>query len=104
MNEDSRKTQDKFKAKVIATGFSIFFVIMGLLTIYSHFQYTSIHPEEIKISLSKIDIYMGLLQISLGMLPLTICFKDNKARYVWSIALVTLASIFLILMYLKMTY
>lgn len=100
MNEEnSRKIQDIFKARIIASVLSMFFVIMGIATIYSYYRYGMPHSTQFKTSVSHIDIYMGLLQISLGLLPLSICFDTTKVRYVWAIMCLVIASIFLGIIY-----
>ncbi len=100
---DSKKAQDIFKARVIATGMSIFFIIMGCLTIYSRHYSIPVDLHSVKqVMLAQIDLYMGFAQISLGLLPLTLWFNNNKSRFNFMLLIIGLAIVFFFIMYSKM--
>lgn len=100
---NSKKAQDILKARVIATGMSVFFLVMGFLTVCSRHYSLPVELNDVRqVMLSQVDFYMGLVQMSLGLLPLTIWFNSNQARLNWSLLSIALAVIFFVLMYSKM--
>lgn len=100
---NSKKAQDILKARVIATGMSVFFLVMGFLTVCSRHYSLPVELNDVRqVMLSQVDFYMGLVQMSLGLLPLTVWFNSNQARLNWSLLSIALAVIFFVLMYSKM--
>lgn len=100
---DSKKAQDIFKARVIATGMSIFFILMGTLTICSRHYSVPVELYNLKqVMLAQVDLYMGFMQISLGLLPLTVWFNSNKSRFNFMFLSLGVAIIFFAIMYSKM--
>lgn len=103
--DDSKKAQDILKARIIATGMSIFFLVMGFLTICSRHYNLPVELTDIRqVMLSQVDFYMGLVQMSLGLLPLALWFKSYRTRLNWLLFSIALAVIFFTIMYSKMIF
>jgi len=76
---------------------------MGFLTICSRHYSVPVELTDVRqVMLSQVDLYMGFVQMSLGLLPLTIWFKTNQARLNWSLLSISLAVVFFMIMYSKM--
>lgn len=77
---DDLKAQDILKGRIIATGMSLFFLVMGFLTIYSRHFSVPVELINIKqVMLAQVDFYMGLTQMSLALLPLSLWFNNKKS-------------------------
>lgn len=97
---NSRKAQDILKGRIIATSMSLFFLIMGFLTIHSRQLSVTVELNNIhQVMLAQIDFYMGLIQMSLALLPLAVWFNTKKTIFSFMIFPLVLAVFFFICMY-----
>lgn len=97
--DNSRKSQDILKGRIIATSMSLFFLIMGFLTIYSRQLSVPVELTNIKqVMLAQVDFYMGLIQMSLALIPLAAWCNNKKSICKFMIFPLVLAIIFFIIM------